>query len=328
MDTSAPKPGDVILTESAEHEFAATPELSTQPIQVSAEYLQELWRNAEGEARGLTLDEFTGVLAALGKKYNYGLPPGTEANTRQIKAFFAPLHFAELALAHACARGREPAWEQFLRQYGPFIKETAVAITGSLSLGHDLADSLYAELYGLRQSATGERRSPLASYSGRGSLQGWLRTTLVQRSRDHYRRTHREIPLDEFDLQRTEAHLPDAIQPAPLAPALTKTLFALPPEDRFLLSAYFLDRQTLLQIARTLHVHEATVSRRLTRLLNSVRQQLVANLQQSGLSKRAAKEALETDPRDLEINLRTLLQSSQLAPFPSREGNEPPPDTP
>lgn len=52
MDTSAPKPGDVILTESAEHELAAAPKLSNQPIQVSAEYLQELWRNAEAEGCG------------------------------------------------------------------------------------------------------------------------------------------------------------------------------------------------------------------------------------------------------------------------------------
>jgi RNA polymerase sigma-70 factor (ECF subfamily) len=33
------------------------------------------------------------------------------------------------------------------------------------------------------------------------------------------------------------------------------------------------------------------------------------------LSKRAAEEALGNDPRDLEINLRALLQSSQTTSF-------------
>lgn len=321
-----PKPGDVILTESVEHPSAAALELSSQPLEVSAEFLQGLWRKAEAEACDLALDEFTSVLATMGRKHNYGLPPGTEAGARQTEAFLSSLHLAELALAHACARGREAAWKRFLHEYRAFLTQTAVAITASSSLGQDLADSLYAELYGLCEF-DGKRRSPFASYSGRGSLKGWLRTTLVQRSRDHYRRTHRETPLDEFDCPRAESPLPDSGERGLLARALTKILFELAPEDRFLLSAYFLDRQTLLQIARTLHVHEATVSRRLTRLLNKVRKRLIVSLQQSGLSKRSAEDALETDPRDLEINLPTLLQSSQLAPFSNKGGDAPPSDS-
>lgn len=320
MDTAAPEPDDLTLAETDEREPATALEVPLQPLEIFAEFLRGLWRESEAEDCGLALDEFTSVLAAVGKKHNYGLPPASQANRKQIEAFFDALHVAELALAQACARGREAAWQQFLRQYGAFIKQTAIAITGSSTLGHDLADSLYAELYGLREVA-GERQSPLASYSGRGSLQGWLRTTLIQRSRDHYRRTHRETPLDEIDCLRADSPLPDPVGPGLLAQGLTKTLFELAAEDRFLLSAYFLDRQTLLQIARILNVHEATVSRRLTRLLNNVRKQLIASLQQSGLSKRAAQETLETDPRDLEINLRTLLQSSQLAPFSNKEGN-------
>jgi RNA polymerase sigma-70 factor (ECF subfamily) len=34
-----------------------------------------------------------------------------------------------------------------------------------------------------------------------------------------------------------------------------------------------------------------------------------------GLSKRAAEEALGTDPRDVETNLRSLLQTSQTPSF-------------
>ena len=195
------------------------------------------------------------------------------------------------------------------------LTQAAIAITGSATLGHDLADSLYSELYGLRQ-VDGKRSSPLASYSGRGSLLGWLRTTLAQRHVDHHRRTHRETSLDTVDVPApTSSTSPSRTELTLVTHAVSRTLAALPPEDRLLLSSYFLDRQTLLQIARVLHVHEATISRRLKRLVTDLRKQLLHNLQTGGLSRRAAEEALGTDPRDIEINLRALLQTSQIDSF-------------
>jgi RNA polymerase sigma-70 factor (ECF subfamily) len=236
--------------------------------------------------------------------------PGSAQRT----AFYRSLHLADLALAHACALGREVAWEAFVSRFRSSLVQAAVSITGSASLGQELADSLYAELYGLRQRG-GERRSPLASYSGRGSLMGWLRATLVQRFRDHHRRTHREEPLESVE---SPAAAPPVSLPAELTrlkEAITRTLSGVAAEDRFLLAAYYLDRQTLLQIAQTLAVHEATISRRLKRLAASLRKQLVENLRSGGLSKAAAEEALGADPRDIEINLRMLLQTSQTSTF-------------
>jgi len=96
------------------------------------------------------------------------------------------------------------------------------------------------------------------------------------------------------------------------------------PEERFLLSSYFLDQQTLLQIGRLLHVHEATVSRKLKRLTTNLRKQLLRNLQSGGLSKRAAEEALGTDPRDVELNIRRLLQNSQSGSFSNKTGHTEP----
>ena len=93
------------------------------------------------------------------------------------------------------------------------------------------------------------------------------------------------------------------------------TLGRLEPEERFLLSAWFLDRRTLLEISHLLRVHEATVSRRLQRLTAKLHEQLLKNLEISGLSRAAAKDALGTDPRDLDINIRNVLQASQEASF-------------
>ena len=97
---------------------------------------------------------------------------------------------------------------------------------------------------------------------------------------------------------------------------LAVTLGGLDAEERFVLSAWFLDRRTLLEIARTLRVHEATVSRRIGRLTERLHKELLANLQGAGMSRAAALEALGTDPRDININPRGLLQGSSSRAFP------------
>jgi RNA polymerase sigma-70 factor (ECF subfamily) len=316
VDTASSKPANLVLPLPAEQRSTATLDATLPILGLPLSLIQELWRAAEAETCSLSLDEFSIALSAIGERVNYGLPPGVLPDAAKKAGFFRSLHLAELALAHACALGREAAWETFLSRYRSPVVHAAVSITGSATLGHDLADSLYAELYGLRQ-AGGERRSPLASYTGRGSLLAWLRTTLVQRWRDHHRRTHRETPLDNFD-SPAPAPTPIPADLAQLTAAVARTLRGLAAEDRFLLSAYFLDRQTLLQIAQTLAVHEATISRRLKRLADNLRKQLIDQLISSGFSKAAAEEALGDDPRDIEINLRMLLQTSQVTAFSNK----------
>jgi RNA polymerase sigma-70 factor, ECF subfamily len=314
VDTASSKPADLDLPVPIEQQSMATQHPTPLIPGLPPSLMQELWSAAEAETCGLSLEEFSAALATVGEKVNHGFPPGAFPDSSQKAAFFRSLHLAEFALAQGCALGRNAAWEAFLNRYRPFLVQTAVAITGSATLGQELADSLYAELYGLRETE-GERRSPLASYSGRGSLQGWLRTTLVQRFRDHHRRTHRETQLDDLESPAPVSADPIPEHLAQLTAAVVRTLSRISAEDRFLLSAYYLDRQTLLKIAQTMAVHEATISRRLKRLADSLRMQLLANLISSGLSKAAAEEALGADPRDIEINLQKLLQTSQTYPF-------------
>jgi RNA polymerase sigma-70 factor (ECF subfamily) len=333
VDAAPSKPDDLILPAGAGQNAAPAVAPVLHFPGASPVLLEELGKRAEARACGLSLDEFGQVLAGVGAKVNHGLAPGTIADLSQKASFFRGLHLEELALAHGCALGREAAWERFFRLYRSSLTQAAIAITGSPTLGNDLADALYAELYGLREQE-GRRLSPLASYSGRGSLMGWLRTTLVQRFRDHYRRTRREEPLEDLEHEIPErenlgrevvqAPMPAAAEAAVLAEAVKRTLGGLEAEDRFLIVAYYLDRQTLLQIARTLNVHEATISRRLKRLLADARSLLLKNLCACGLSPAAAEEALGADPRDIEINLRALLQSSESAAFSDqRPGRDP-----
>jgi RNA polymerase sigma-70 factor (ECF subfamily) len=182
-----------------------------------------------------------------------------------------------------------------------------------------LADTLYADLYGttLRD---GQRVSKLNSYSGRGSLEGWLRTVLAQEYVNRYRRTKRLVSLDEESEEGVQFRAPDP-QPQPAADnrlelATDEALAFLSGEDRTVLCAYFLDGRTLAEIARMLGVHESTISRKIDKLTKNLRKQVVAGLVRRGMARRQAEEALEVDVRDLTVDIRTrLTQESPPAAF-------------
>jgi RNA polymerase sigma-70 factor (ECF subfamily) len=277
-----------------------------------------LWVESHAETFELARGEFAQALFAVGAKANYGLPPGESAGRAQMESFWRGLHLEDLALASACALGRDAAWQEFMNRYRGPLTRAATAITGSASAGEDLAGSLYSEMFGVHER-DGQRRSPLASYSGRGSLIGFLRASLAQRNVDRHRRTGRETPIESSDV----AAPPRVPEPAGellalIEAALGQTLARLEAEERFVLSAWFLDRRTLLEISRVLRVHEATVSRRVQRLTARLHDELLKNLEASGMSQDAAREALGVEPGDLDINLRKLLQSSQAETFPER----------
>ncbi len=279
---------------------------------------EELWRGCDAARWGLTREEFEQILVDAGTAQNFGLSEAATANRNQQKTFFRGLCVADLALARACARGNERAWEHFIAVYRQSLTRAAIAITGSETLGHDLADQLYAELYGLNMRE-GQRRCPLLSYRGRGSLMGWLRTTLAQRHVDHYRRTRREEPIEEFDAPAPNpVPQTSARELSLLEQAIEEAVSRRDAEERYLLAAYYLDEQTLLEIGRVLGVHEATVSRRLHRAADQIRKQILKNLQRHGMSRRAAEETMGADPRDLELNLKKLLQNSQSEAFPEQ----------
>jgi RNA polymerase sigma-70 factor (ECF subfamily) len=281
--------------------------------------LDELWRASDGPSWGLGRDDFDRILADAGALQNFGLEVGALPTPRQQADYFRGLRLDDLVLARACAAGNERAWEHFIARHRQPLIRAAIAITGSETLGRDLADQLYAELFGLN-TREGERRCPLLSYRGRGSLMGWLRTTLAQRHVDHHRRGWRlkplDDPMDEMEAPAVGAPLQTAAaELSQLQRAIEHALQERDAEDRFMLAAYYLDGQTLLQIACVLGVHEATVSRKLRRATEGTRKQVLRNLERDGLSKRAAEEALGADPRDVEVNLKKLLQNSQTEAF-------------
>ncbi len=236
------------------------------------------------------------------------------------------LHLEELVLARACMAGHNGAWELFLTRYRALLYEAAHAIAREESTARALADSLYAELYGVNDRGE-TRASKLRYYLGRGSLAGWLRTVLAQEYVNQYRRTRRETSLDaELEQGRQFASAQTQTAPADtrVDAATAAELAALSADDRFLLASYYLDRRTLADIAKLLRVHESTVSRKLERAATGLRKRIRKRLLASGMSARQADEALaEVDVRDLRVQVRETLQQDRTdLAFYKKSGEE------
>jgi RNA polymerase sigma-70 factor (ECF subfamily) len=276
------------------------------------ELLSELHAKAGCERIGITRESFSAILREVGTKHG-------ATSESEIRTFLVSLRVDELALARACAAGQNSAWEIFLTKYREKLYLSALRIAREDSAARELADTLYADLYGT-STREGQRVSKLASYTGRGSLEGWLRTVLAQEYVNRYRRTKRLVSLEEESDEGVQFRAPEAEPSTPadarLACATDAVLAELPAEDRMVLSAYYLDGRTLAEIARMLGVHESTISRKLDKLAKSLRRQLIAALTKGGMSRRQAEEALEVDVRDLQVDIRrSLAQESAPAPF-------------
>ena len=293
-----------------------------------------LYERSGAAAYNVSAEQFAAILDEILYKYfsPSSAPKSSHVSAEQKADFCAALRLEELALARACAAGNERAWEDFIHRYRQKLHSMALHIARDGAHAAELADSLFADLYGVNARA-GVRTSKLIFYTGRGSLEGWLRTVMAQEFINRYRKQKRTVSLEE----QTEAGAQFAAAvPEPactsdrtsdqrLEVATDEALAELSSEDRFTLASYYLDGRTLAEIARTLGLHESSVSRRLDRLSTGLRKRILAGLRSKGMSHAQAAEALETDVRDIRLNLRSrLMQDSSAKPFPG--GTVPAPD--
>ena len=299
-----------------------------------------LYEHSGAAAYDVSAEQFAAILDEILRKYllqssaqssaqnsaQNSAANSSHVSAEQKAAFCAALRLGELALARACAAGNERAWQDFINRYRQKLHSMALHITRDGAHAAELADSLFADLYGVN-ARDGVRRSKLVFYTGRGSLEGWLRTVMAQEFINRYRKQKRTVSLEEqteegvqFAAAAVPARASDHISDQRLESATDEALAELSSEDRFTLASYYLDGRTLAEIARTLGLHESSVSRRLERLATGLRKRILAGLRMQGMSHAQATEALATDVRDLQLNLRSrLTQDSGGKPFPGRK---------
>jgi RNA polymerase sigma-70 factor, ECF subfamily len=211
----------------------------------------------------------------------------SRAAPSDLPRYLHGLHLEDLALACACAQGNERAWDHFVQEHRPALYRAADALDSSGS-AREIADSIYGELFGIRERA-GERQSLFRYYHGRSSLKTWLRAVLAQRHVDAIRASRRLDPLPEDDGPHAIAALaggtPDpheARYRACVQRAFKAALAQLPDRDRLRLGCYYSQQLTLAETGRVLKEHEATVSRQLSRTRQTIRSEVERHLREEG----------------------------------------------
>jgi RNA polymerase sigma-70 factor, ECF subfamily len=276
--------------------------------------------------RSLSRDYLVTRIGAAVEKYLLRDDPN--ASGGNVSKFIDELQADDLCLIIACERGDEKAWSELVERFTPAVRSAARSASSSEDAAEDLAQSIWAELYGLRTRSDGRPASKLAYYSGRGSLAGWLRAVVAQLAVDTYRKQSKLVQTDEdADLDRLaqEVHVGEG-QPAlagmqnpeesmsnrfarsELQQALSKSVQELTAEDRLLVKLYYFDNLRLREAGAVLGVHEATASRRLTRIQTELRTRVSEILVgERGWTKAEAERSFAEVGQQLDTDVEALL---------------------
>src|SRR5215218_3835065 len=144
---------------------------------------------------GVRLDCFKESLQKTARKYLLNSPE--VVSTKELNDFLRQIQAEDLFLALACANGSERAWWEFDQHHRSYLERVARHLASTDIDAQEVVDTVYVELYGTRV-VDGERVSKFSTYSGRGSLRGWLRTVIWHSLVDMHRASHDEVSLDEM----------------------------------------------------------------------------------------------------------------------------------
>jgi RNA polymerase sigma-70 factor len=277
-------------------------------VQRHAPQLKRLYKASGADRWNVTLETFVDAVGASTAHRWSGQTPSDD----EVAAYLDTLAVADLALACACRAGIDAAWEHFVLELRPSLYAAARAIAGDS--GRELADSVYADLFGTAVDRA-DRRSLLAYYHGRSSLTTWLRAVMARRYVDRVREGSRLSSLDAPDTRMPERAAPNE-PPDPdrdryvrLAQESIDAVIAdLDAGERLRLRLYYGERLTLAEIGRAMHEHEATVSRKLTRARQELRKSFERRLREHHrLSADEIESCLEHAATASELHLSRLL---------------------
>lgn len=266
----------------------------------------------------------------------YLLRDDPNASTQSITDFIDQLQAGDLCLAVACERGDAGAWNDLVERYSTTVRSAARSAAGNEDAAEDLAQSIWAELHGLRVREDGRPASKLAYYSGRGSFAGWLRAVVGQLAVDQHRKQSRLVQTeDDADFDRLavgdagnkqtagmasptldpENALANKLERNEMERALARSIKEMTDEDRLLVKLYYFDNLRLREAGAVLGVHEATASRRLARVHGELRQSVEQILtEECGWSKQETAAAFSQLASHLEADLEPLLATKGMAP--------------
>lgn len=278
------------------------------------------------DSRLLTRDSLAPRISAALEKYL--LRHDSNTPRAEIVKFIDEMQADDLCLIIACERGDESAWTDLVERFTATVRSAARSASANEDAAEELAQSIWAELYGLRTRQDGLPASKLAYYSGRGSLAGWLRAVVAQLAVDIFRKQSRLVQTEEeSDLDRLardtqvtagqpvlagipnpEESMSNRFAQADMQQALSKSVQELSAEDRLLVKLYYFDNLRLREAGAVLGVHEATASRRLTRIQADLRKRVTRILiDERGWTQSETDRSFAELAQNLDTDLEAIL---------------------
>jgi RNA polymerase sigma-70 factor (ECF subfamily) len=192
----------------------------------------------------------------------------------------AALHAGDLYLACACAHGVPEAIAALEREHLSRIREFAASVDSSPEFVNELTQQLRARVL----VGDAERPPRIASYSGRGSLGGWVRVAAVRLARDISRTERaaaRPRDLEPHAVDPELGYLKRAYGEA-VSRAVQDALAALDGDARTLLKMHYVDGLSIEQVGVAFGKSRATSARMLASarmtLLQGIRERLVGTV--------------------------------------------------
>ncbi|MBX7174790.1 MAG: sigma-70 family RNA polymerase sigma factor [Pyrinomonadaceae bacterium] len=278
-----------------------------------------------GNSRGLQTESLRGRVSLTVEKYLLKDEPNPNKN--EIKEFIDALNADDLCLIVACENGDETAWEDLVKKFDSTVKSAARSVSNNSEDAEDLASSIWAELYGLKEK-DGKAKGKLSYYSGRGSLAGWLRAVVSQLAVDQFRKQSKFVQIEEtreFENLANESSEKDentslvAHGESPeeilsrtetnkdVKEAFREAMKNLEAEDRLILKLYYFDDLKLKDIGQMLGFHEATASRKLVRIQQDLRKSVEKGLaEKHGWKQDEVKKHLANSAANLDISLEKM----------------------
>jgi len=284
------------------------------------------------DSRSLARESLVPRVSAAVEKYLLRNDPNT--SKADISRFIDEMQADDLCLIIACESGDENAWNDLVERFTATVRSAARSASANEDAAEDLAQSIWAELYGLRTKKDGKPASKLAYYSGRGSLAGWLRAVVAQLAVDVFRKQSRLVQTEEdADLDRLardanigegqpvvagipnpEESMSNRFAQTDMQQALNRAVQELAAEDRLLVKLYYFDNLRLREAGAVLGVHEATASRRLTRIQTDLRKRVARILiDERGWTQAETEKSFAEVAQHLDTDLEGLLRKESVS---------------
>jgi RNA polymerase sigma-70 factor len=227
----------------------------------------------------ITPDAFRAAIRTAIDKYLVDQESGNAPSSSEVRQFINELQLTDLYLALACAQGNEHAWWEFDQSYRRYIERIARHLASAETDAEEVIDSVYVELYGTRV-VNEVRQSKFATYTGRGTLKGWLRTVVWHAVIDMHRARRDEVSIDDWTESGGEMHdrpgwraearggesaMVDRVMReryrAATVDALDTSLSALDDHEKLLLLYYHVEGLKLREIARLVEEAQSPLRR-------------------------------------------------------------------